>query len=552
MRVVCALLRRDGRVLLTQRPAGKASAGLWEFPGGKVRPGESEQDALARELREELGIDARIGARRIEVSSKTASRSITLIAFDAECGLQQPRCVDVARLEWVPPAALTRFPLTPLDVVIAHALAEEAIEKDRSAAPRRRPAGRTPPPLEKERDAARLPLAGVRILDFSRLLPGPLCTLILADMGAEVIKVEEPGRGDYVRSMPPFVGDMSAPFQALNRGKKSITLDLKTAAAQRAARRMASHVDVVLETFRPGVMKRLGLDYPRLSRENPALVYASISGYGQRGPMHDRAGHDINYLALAGILGATGPSDGPPELSPIQMADVAGGAWPAALSIVAALFNRRKNHHGCYLDIAISDGAVAMMNILLATHLADGDPIAPRSQPLSGALVNYRCYRTADGRGMALGALEPQFWERFLDTIGRGDLKGSISARGKEGRDLLNTLTDIFLSKTRDEWTALLQDADVCCEPILTPEEVLHHPLHRARGMFRTIRGGTPSCTVGSPLPFGREALLRGEDHALPPLDPAPHLGADGIEVLTSFGFTADDIARLREEGGLT
>jgi crotonobetainyl-CoA:carnitine CoA-transferase CaiB-like acyl-CoA transferase len=373
-------------------------------------------------------------------------------------------------------------------------------------------------------------------------------------MGAEVVKIEEPGQGDYARWMPPLIDGMSAMFMALNRGKKSLTLDLRAAVARDAVHRLVPRFDVVLESFRPGVMDRLGLGYEALSALNPRLIYCAISGYGQTGPMRLRAGHDMNYLALAGVVGATGPKQGPPVSSPVQIADIAGGAYPAAVSILAALYQRERTGRGQSLDISMTDGALSMMMPVLTGHLADGSGASPGDLMLSGGLVNYQAYLTKDGRVMTLGALEPRFWLRFLELAGRPDLVPLINARGEQLEAARAEVARLLASRTRDEWIALLEDEDVCCEPALDADEVVHHPLHMARGMIREIErpGAEPAQTVMTPLPFGREEILGGRAEEVPPLPPAPALGEHGAGVLAAFGFTETEIDRLRSEGGLS
>lgn len=409
----------------------------------------------------------------------------------------------------------------------------------------------------------RLPLEGIRVLDFSRLLPGPFCSLLLADMGAEVIKVEEPGQGDYTRWMPPLVQGQGAAFVALNRGKKSLTLDLRREVAREAIRRLIPQVDVVLEGFRPGVMARLGLDYERLSALNPALVYCSISGYGQKGPLSQRAGHDINYLALAGVLGATGPTGGPPQLSAVQIADLAGGAYPAAVAILGALLGRQSTGTGRYLDISMTEGALALMLFQRAGEVAAGRSAAAGAAPLSGGLVRYRNYRTADGKSIALGALEPKFWTAFLERVGFSHLEGADmlqlagaipdAAQAAEQLEAQRQLEQLFVSRTRDEWATLFAEDDVCLEPVLEGDEVTYHPLHRGRGMLRAVAldGDETFEVISTPLPFGREEVLEGSADELSVLPGAPRLGQDGETLLRAAGFTEEELGVLRTQGGL-
>lgn len=397
-----------------------------------------------------------------------------------------------------------------------------------------------------EQTVASLPLTGVRVLDFSRLLPGPFCSLLLADMGAEVVKIEEPGQGDFVRVMPPHHGDLSAAFIALNRGKKSLALDLRRPEARAAVHRLVPQFDIVLDTFRPGVMARLGLDYETLKSLHPGLIYCAITGYGQTGPMREKAGHDLNYIALAGILGATGPHGGAPEMPAVQVADVAGGSYPALVSILAALFERTRTGRGRYLDISMTDGALSMMMMGLAGHLADGKGTPANGMALNGGLVNYQTYQCKDGKAIALGSLEPRFWMAFLKRIGRTDLASLMGTQGEELVEARKRMQALFRERTRDEWIELVADSDVCAEPVLDADETCYHPMHRGRGMIRQVKQGDALIElVVGPLPFGREAFFSGEADELPPLPGAPDVGADGAEVLKSAGFSAAEIETL-------
>jgi len=395
------------------------------------------------------------------------------------------------------------------------------------------------------------PLEGIKVLDLSRLLPGPFCSLLLGDMGADVVKVEAPGRGDYTRWLPPLVDGMGAAFIALNRGKRSITLDLGSSAGQEALRRLASRFDVVLEGFRPGVMAELGLDYETLSRDHPELVYCSLTGYGQFGPLRDRAGHDLNYQALTGMLDATRTADGVPALPGVQAADLAGGALAAALAIVGALFARHRTGRGRYLDISMVDGALSLMMMPLAVHLAAGSGGGPGEWLLSGGLVNYGVYPTRDGRALAVGAIEPKFWTRFLEKIERPDLADLALSDGVNRDRARDALAETIAARTRDEWMALLAGEDVCCDPVLDCDEVVHHPHHLARGMIQEVETGEgPLRTVVTPLPFG-PGRWKGSMDGVPLLPRAPGLGEHGEAVLKENGFTVEEIDRLRLEAGL-
>lgn len=397
--------------------------------------------------------------------------------------------------------------------------------------------------------AAPRPLDGIRVLDLTRLLPGPWATVMLADMGAEIIKVEAPGGGDFVRWMPPMVGEMGAAFVTLNRGKRSVVVDLKRPGGSGVLARLAQGCDVLVEGFRPGVLDRLGVGYDTLRAENPGLIYCSISGYGAQSLMRDRAGHDVCYAALGGILGVSGPADGPPQLPGVQIADIGGGSLLAVNAILGALLTRHRTGEGAHLDISLAEGALAFMAVPISGATAGGE-VEPRGlHPLAGGLVNYGIYKTKCGGAVALGTLEPHFWAAFLAAVERTDLEGALTATGEERERARAEVAALMATRTRDEWIALAGDHDFCLEPVLTPEEVVHHPLHRARGMFRGVDqpGHGRVEVLMTPSPFSRADWP--EEGEAPDLTPAPSLGEHTAEVLGEAGFTDDEIAALRREG---
>lgn len=358
-------------------------------------------------------------------------------------------------------------------------------------------------------------LNGIRILDLSRLLPGPYCSLALAQLGAEVIKIEEPGTGDYTRLLSPGL------FAVVNRGKQSITLDLKKASDVAHLHRLVVDADVLLESFRPGVMEKLGCGYQTLKALNPKLVYCALTGYGHTGPWRDKAGHDMNYCGSAGVLEQTGPSNGPPALSNFQIADLAGGSMVAALGIVAAVYGARASGTGCFIDAAMLDGTFALQSVTLATIRTIGRSNPRGADMLSGALPNYSVYACSDGKHMAVGALEAKFFQAFCAAVGRPELAKRTLSPGPGGDATRAELTALFATKTRDEWAELLADADCCVTPILTPEEAMQTPQALARGLVEEV-GGKPASAA--PLMF---------DGVRPaPLSAAPLLGADNARLL--------------------
>ncbi|HZY04709.1 MAG TPA: CaiB/BaiF CoA-transferase family protein [Anaeromyxobacteraceae bacterium] len=386
----------------------------------------------------------------------------------------------------------------------------------------------------------RLPLAGVRVLDLSRLLPGPYATLVLADLGADVVKVEDPQGGDYVRWMPPLAGEQSGFFHALNRGKRSLCLDLKRPEGAAAFRRLARRFDVVVESFRPGVMERLGVGYAALQAENPGVILCSISGYGQDGPYRDRAGHDIDYCATAGVLALNGPPERPLPLG-VQVADVAGGSWPAVAGILAALVRRAATGEGGQVDVSMTDGALAMLALQRGAAAARGSPLRRAGETLNGGSACYGVYRTRDGRFVALGALEPKFFRSFCEAAGRPDL--AERQFEDEGRGPRAELEALFGSRTRDEWARLGEAHDCCLSPVLEGDEPARDPQLLARGLFLSVDTpweGRAMASLRTPVRIaGAEPSPR----------PAPRLGADSEQVLAEAGFTVGEVEDLRRSG---
>jgi crotonobetainyl-CoA:carnitine CoA-transferase CaiB-like acyl-CoA transferase len=387
-----------------------------------------------------------------------------------------------------------------------------------------------------------LPLAGIRVLDLSRLLPGPYATLVLADLGADVVKVEDPAGGDYVRWMPPLAGQQSGYFHALNRNKRSLALDLRRAGGPEALRRLAAHSDVLVESFRPGVLERLGVGWEDLSRENPRLVLCSISGYGQTGPYRLRAGHDLDYVALAGVLALNGAEAAPLPLA-VQVADVAGGSWPAVAGVLAALLRRSVTGRGAHVDVAMVEGALGMLALQQGAADARGEPLRRGAEMLNGGWACYGVYRTRDGRFVALGALEPKFFEAFCAAVGRPDLAERQYDDG--GRGARAELEAIFAGRTRDEWGAFAAAHDVCVMPVLEGDEPRRDPQLAGRGNFLEIDTpweGRTMRSLASPVRVsGAEAPRR----------PAPALGADTDAVLSEAGFGDAEIAALRACGAI-
>jgi alpha-methylacyl-CoA racemase len=379
-------------------------------------------------------------------------------------------------------------------------------------------------------------LRGVRVLDLSRLLPGPFASLVLADLGATVDKVEEVSGGDYVRHMPPLVGDQSAYFLAVNRGKRSIALDLKKKSAVSALLRMLPRYDVMLEQFRPGVLARLGLSPAVLRGKNPKLIVCALTGYGQDGPLAQRAGHDIDYLARAGVLGQQGPPDGPPQAPGFQMADVGGGLW-SVIGILAALAKREKTGEGADVDVSMTEASMGFSILGIAAQLA-GKELSRGDEPLSGGLATYGVYATKDGRSVALGALEPKFCLTFCAAVG---LPSDASAMipGPHQRELKERVKAIFLTRTRAEWEAFGREHDVCLEPVLDPAELPGDPQLSARKAFMDM---------DSPWGVLRQLRLPITSREVT-YDPPPKLGQHTDAILREAGLDEAEIAAMKAEG---
>jgi crotonobetainyl-CoA:carnitine CoA-transferase CaiB-like acyl-CoA transferase len=389
--------------------------------------------------------------------------------------------------------------------------------------------------------------AGVRILDLSRLLPGPYCSLLFADLGAEVIKVEEPGLGDYARQTLPHWGDsgIGAYFLLLNRNKKSLSLNLKTEGGRAVFRRLVATADVLLESFRPGVMDRLGLGWDALRPINPRLIYCAITGYGQDGPYRDLVGHDINYMGYAGALSVTGPRDGAPLMPGVQVADLGGGALLAAFGIAAALYQRRESGRGQFIDAAMTDGVVSWLAAYFGPFFATGKVPSRGEERLNGGWSCYQVFEAADRRHVTLGALEPKFWANFCRLIGREDLVPHQYAEG-EARDRVEAeLRAIFRTKPRDEWVRLLQSEDVCAGPVLTLDEAIRDPQLVHRGLF----GEVVHPTLGALPQLAFPVKLSDSPGRMETAPPA--LGADTEAILGELGYDAEGIAALRREGAV-
>lgn len=388
------------------------------------------------------------------------------------------------------------------------------------------------------------PLEGIKILDLTRLLPGPYGTMLLGDLGAEVIKIEEPEQGDYARWNPPQIKGIGSRHLLLNRNKKSITLNLKKAEGREIFLKLAQEADVLIEQFRPGVMDRLRLGYKDLEKINPRLIYCSLTGFGQDGPYKNVAGHDINYIAIGGVLGITGEKNGPPVIPGIQIADLVGGGLYAVIGILTALIARGKTGRGQFVDISMLDGVVSLIPDAAALYFAEGESPRRGERRLTGGLPQYQIYRTKDDKYIALGALEEKFWANLCRHIGKPEWADKIP-REEDPRcaEIKEEMAQIFLTKTRQEWVDLLMDKDTCLAPVLTVEETFHDPQVRHRNMVVEIdhpRAGKIR-QIGVPIKFS--------DTPGDIFIPAPDIGEHTEEILKKLGYPAEKIEKLRKEG---
>ncbi len=370
----------------------------------------------------------------------------------------------------------------------------------------------------------------MRVLDLSQLLPGPYCSRILADFGAEVIKLERPEGGDWLRHVPPLVDGKGLLFRTLNRGKKSLSLNLKSEQGRVILLRLVETADVLLESFRPGVMERLGLGYETLAQANPRLVYCALTGYGPTGPYRDRAGHDLNYIGLVGLLDPNRPREGAPEIPGTQVADLAGALW-VTIGILQALLEREQTGKGQRVDGSFLGAALSCLPVALVRQRA-AELVSPGSQPqgptgvdLTGGLVCYHVYETKDSAYVTLGALEPKFWAAFCRAVGRDELLAGQFAPATPGEPIYEELRALFRSRTRQEWAQDLAGVDACCEPVYNMQEALTSAPVQALGML-TGEGLCPPVRLSA--------------QAERPPATVPDLGQHTAALLGELGFDAE------------
>jgi alpha-methylacyl-CoA racemase len=379
-----------------------------------------------------------------------------------------------------------------------------------------------------------LALSGLKVLDLSMNLPGPYMSWLLAVLGAEVIKVENPAGGDYARALHS-AGGSSPFFASLNRNKKSISLNLKHAKGKEIFLEILKTYDIMIEGFRPGTMDKLGLGYEAIREHNPRVIYVSITGYGHDTHYKYRAGHDINYTALAGVLGMTGTKEGRLAIPGVQIADFVGGSMLGGMGLLAAVIQREHSGKGQFVDTAMLDGTIAAATMVFGGISAGLETSGPTKMMLNGRYPCYNIYECSEGRHMTLGALEFKFWEAFCRAVSREDLLNSHFG----GEDVIQELVKIFASRSQKEWIEFFKDKDACCEPVLTLEEMAESPLARARKMV--AKSSDDNIYLSSPL--------RLSESPGPAETPAPDLGADNNQVLGSLGYSEGEILHLSRDG---
>lgn len=388
-----------------------------------------------------------------------------------------------------------------------------------------------------------MPLEGIKILDLSRYLPGPLATQILADFGAEVLKIED-RKGELGRYLPPMINDTSARFYTVNRNKKSMGLDLKQAEGKEIFKKLVAEADVVIDQFRPDVMNKLGLGYETLKEINPQIIYCIITGYGLTGPMRDVAGHDINYLNISGITELMGTKDGPPAMCGVQIADTAGGSLHSVIAILLALAAREKTGQGQLCDVSMMDGALSLLSYTIG-EWSGGEGNLPKrgDELLTGGYATYNNYECKDGKYVSLGAVENKFWVSFCKKLGMEEyipLQMNISRQP----EIEASIRTIMLTKTRDEWVEFFSNSDICLTPVLTLDEMVQHPQVLARNMIHTLPNflgsGKDLVCTGIPIKLSETP---GETKMV-----FAKTGEHTDEVLAGIGYSASQIEQLHKD----
>ena len=386
-------------------------------------------------------------------------------------------------------------------------------------------------------------LSGVKVLDLTRLLPGPYCTLLMADYGADVIKIEEPGKGDYIRWRTPAVEGIGARHLTVNRNKKSLALNLKTAQGQQIFKKLAAEADVIIESFRPGVMQRLGLGYEDIVQVNERIVYCSLTGYGQTGPYRHFPGHDINYIGYSGILGLIGEKNGKPVVPGVQIADIGGGSLMALAGICMALFHRDRTGEGQYIDVSMMDGAITWLYAAMSDYFVSGKAPERGETRLDGQFAFYNVYETKDSKYMTVGASELKFWKRLCELIGKEEWIALHEGPANVQEQLKQDLGELFKTHDQQHWINLLAQEETCVGPVYDIDDMFSDPHIAERDMFQEMQhpvAGTIQ-QIGFPIKFS-ETPGEIATHA-------PGLGEHTESVLTQLGYDQTELEQLRAAG---
>jgi len=385
-------------------------------------------------------------------------------------------------------------------------------------------------------------LEGIKILDLSRLLPFEYCTLMLADLGADVLKVEEPKIGDYMRFIPPILKKESALFCMLNRNKKSMTLNMREDEGKKIIRRLVKEYDVLFESFRPGVMKKLGLDYESLKEINPGLVFCSATGYGQNSPYKDRPGHDLNYISIAGILEATGMHTGAPVIPGVPVADMSIGIF-SAFAILVGVIAKNRTGKGQYIDMSMTDCMLSYNIWGVSSHFSKQVSSDAVTIGCKGDEPCYTVFKTRDNKFISLGNIEDKFWVNFLKLVDKEDLKKFQFASGEKGKEAIDTIQKVIIQKTREEWLNLFEGKDICYSPVNSIEDVLSDPHIKQSGMIvemeHPVEGKIPQ--MKSPFKFSETPVEINT--------PSPALGEHTDEVLKFIGYDKQGLDELKKNG---
>ncbi len=386
-------------------------------------------------------------------------------------------------------------------------------------------------------------LSGIKVLDLSRLLPGPYCSLMMADYGAEVIKIEEPGLGDYIRWRKPAINGIGARHLTVNRNKKSIELNLKSEEGKEIFKKMAESADVILESFRPGVMDRLGIGYDEISKLNEGIVYCSLTGYGQTGPYRNLPGHDVNFIGYSGILGLIGQKDGKPVVPGVQIADLGGGALMALSGITMALLHKERTGKGQYIDVSMLDGAVTWLYTAASDYFASGEIPERGKNRLDGKFAFYNVYETKDHKYLSVGASEEKFWKNICELIGRPEWIELHEGPDEVQEQLKNDMAQLFKQKNQNEWLDLLQIEDTCVGPVYDVDEIFSDPQIMDRELFTNMNHPVAGSIkqIGFPIKFS-ETPGEIQSHA-------PILGEHTEDILSELQYSSEMIENLRNNG---